>query len=157
MKEKIPFIDKMREDLVLVDVEGDTRDEVLKNIAQVIMDKGIAKPSFYEALLQRENEYPTGLPIGELNCAIPHTYPEHINEIAITLAIPKNPVIFQQMGDPSIDVKVSVIVCLTMLKMDDNVKLLPALTGFFADEDNLRALTTIKDPKAILDYIRENA
>lgn len=150
MREQVAFADKVREDLVLLGVEGETRDEVLYNIAKVIMEKGIAKETFYEALLQRENEYPTGLPIGEINVAIPHTYPEHINEIAITVAVPKKPVIFRNMGDKDDEILVSVILCLTMKKMDDNVKLLPSLMGFFADEDNLRELLTCKTPGEVI-------
>lgn len=150
MNEHVPFADKVREDLVLLNVEGETRDEVLYNIAKVIMDKGIAKPTFYDALLERENAYPTGLPIGEINIAIPHTYPEHINEVAITIAIPKKPVVFYNMGARDEEVLVSVIVCLTMRKMDDNVKLLPALMSFFADEGNLRRLLKCTTPAEVM-------
>lgn len=153
MREQVPFADKVREDLVLLGVEGETRDEVLYNIAKVLMDKGVAKGTFYEALLQRENEYPTGLPIGEINIAIPHTYPEHINEVAITIAVPKKPVVFRNMGDKDEEILISVILCLTMRKMDDNVKLLPALMGFFADEDNLRALLACKTPAEVISLV----
>ncbi len=153
MREQVPFADKVREDLVLLGVEGETRDEVLCNIAKVLMDKGVAKGTFYEALLQRENEYPTGLPIGEINIAIPHTYPEHINEVAITIAVPKKPVVFRNMGDKDEEILISVILCLTMRKMDDNVKLLPALMGFFADEDNLRALLACKTPAEVISLV----
>ena len=156
MAEKATFIDKMREDLVLLDIKGDTNEEVLREVAKVLEAKGIVKETYADALVQREMEYPTGLPIGEMNCAIPHTYPEHINEIAIALVVLDKPVKFQQMGDPDEQVDVSVLICLAMKKMDDNVKLLPALMGFFADEENLKTLTTMKDPKAILDYIKEN-
>lgn len=150
MREKVPFADKVREDLVLLGVEGDTRDEVLYNIAKVLMDKGVAKETFYDALLERENEFPTGLPIGEINFAIPHTYPEHINEIAVTIAVPKKPIAFHNMGDANEELLVSVVVCLTMRKMDDNVKLLPALMGFFANEDNLRKVIACKTPAEVI-------
>ncbi|HWR22303.1 MAG TPA: PTS sugar transporter subunit IIA [Feifaniaceae bacterium] len=153
MREQVPFADKVREDLVLLGVEGETRDEVLYNIAKVLMEKGVAKDTFYEALLQRENEYPTGLPIGEINLAIPHTYPEHINEVAVTIAIPRKPVVFRNMGDRDEEISVSVILCLTMRKMDDNVKLLPALMGFFANEDNLRALLACKTRAEVISLV----
>lgn len=149
-QEQVAFVDKVREDLVLLNVEGNNRDEVLYNIASVIMQKGIAKETFYDALIDRENSYPTGLPIGEINVAIPHTYPEHINEVAITIAIPKKPVMFHNMGARDEELLVHVIVCLTMQKMDDNVKLLPALMGFFAEEENLRKLLQCKTPSEVM-------
>ena len=149
-QEQVTFVDKVREDLVLLNVEGNNRDEVLYNIASIIMQKGIAKETFYDALIERENSYPTGLPIGEINIAIPHTYPEHINKVAITIAVPKKPVIFNNMGACDEELLVHVIVCLTMRKMDDNVKLLPALLGFFADEENLRKLLLCKTPSEVM-------
>lgn len=149
-QEQVTFTDKVREDLVLLNVEGNNRDEVLFNIASIIMQKGIAKETFYDALIERENSYPTGLPIGEINVAIPHTYPEHINEVAITIAIPKKPVMFYNMGAREEKLLVHVIVCLTMRKMDDNVKLLPALLGFFAEEENLRNLLLCKTPSEVM-------
>lgn len=156
-QEQIGFVDKVREDLILLNVEGDTRDEVLYNIASVIMQKGIGKDTFYDALIERENSYPTGLPIGEINVAIPHTYPEHINEEAITIAIPQKPVLFHNMGAKEEELLVHVVVCLTMRKMDDNVKLLPALMGFFADEDNLRRLLECKTPAEVMALIKAAA
>lgn len=154
MEEKISFTDKIREDLVLLDVEGITRDEVLHQIASVLQQKGIVKDSFYDALIERENAYPTGLPIGEINVAIPHTYPEHINEVAITVAIPKNPVKFRNMGARDEELLVHVIVCLTMRKSEDNVKLLPALMDFFSQETNLRGLLACKTPAEVINFIK---
>ncbi len=151
MEEKIFFT--VREDLVLLDVEGNTRDEVLWQIASLLFKKGIVKDSFYDALIERENAYPTGLPIGEVNVAIPHTYPEHINEVAITIAIPSSPVIFQNMGARDEELLVHVIVCLCMKKSEDNVKLLPALMGFFAQETNLRGLLACKTPAEVINFI----
>ena len=153
MEEKISFTDKIREDLILLDIDGNTRDEVLEQIASVLRQKGIVKESFYDALIERENAYPTGLPIGEVNVAIPHTYPEHINEVAITIAIPRNPVIFGNMGARDEELLVHVIVCLTMRKSEDNVKLLPALMDFFAQETNLRGLLACKTPAEVINFI----
>lgn len=150
MREIIPFADKVRPDLILLGVEGDTRDEVLTNIANVLVEKGIAKESFPAALLAREREYPTGLALGELNLAIPHAHPEHINEITVTIAVPKRPVVFQDMGDPDSGVLVSVVVCLTLQKLDDNIKMLPALMEFFAQEEHLRSILACTDPAQVM-------
>lgn len=145
--------DRVREDLVLFDVEGDSCAELLLNISKVLMEKGIVKDSFYDALMERENSFPTGLPIGEINVAIPHTYPEHINEVAITVAIPKKPVLFRNMGNPNEEVLVSIVVCITMRKMDDNVKLLPELMDFFSNEQNLKDLLECNTPAEVIALI----
>lgn len=150
MRETIPFADKVRKDLILLGVKGATRDEVLTNIADILVEKGIAKPTFPAALLERESTYPTGLALGELNLAIPHANPEHINDITVTIAVPESPVIFQDMGDPDSDVSVSLIVCLTLQKADDNIKMLPALMSFFAQEENLRSILACTTPAQVM-------
>lgn len=150
----ISFVDKVTEDLILLNIPGNSRDEALKYIADLFMEKGIAKPTFYEALLQRENEYPTGLPIGEINFAIPHTYPEHINRIAVCVATLQNTVIFKNMGNPEEDVPVRVIVCLALKKMDDNIKMLPTMMDFFADEENLRKLLAAENAGQVMALLK---
>lgn len=153
MADKIHFADFVRKDLILIGVEGETRDEVLTNISKVLIEKGIAKDTYTEGLLQRESEFPTGLPIGEYNVAIPHTYPEHCNEIAVTVAIPKNPVEFHNMGDASDTVMVYVILCLCLKKMDDSINMLPSLMTFFANEEHVKKLMNCKTADEVLEII----
>jgi len=144
----------MREDLILLGLTCRDRDDALKQITSMLEEKGIVKDTYYEALLAREADFPTGLPIGELNFALPHTYPEHVNEVAITLATLKEPVMFREMGDDENEVPVSVIVNLAMKKMDDNVKLLPELMDFFANGDNLRTILEMTDPAEVYAFIK---
>jgi PTS system galactitol-specific IIA component len=146
----IPFQEKVREDLILLGVEGETRDEILKVIADAFVAKGVVKPTFYQALLERENQYPTGLPTGEINVAIPHTYPEHVNEMAVGMAVLKKPVAFRNMGNPSEELQVSLVVCLALKKMDDNIKMLPSLMDFFLEESNLKSIMTCNSAEEIM-------
>jgi len=148
------FAKHMREDLILLGLTCRDRDDALKQITSMLEEKGIVKDTYYEALLAREADFPTGLPIGELNFALPHTYPEHVNEVAITLATLKEPVMFREMGDDENEVPVSVIVNLAMKKMDDNVKLLPELMDFFANGDNLRTILEMTDPAEVYAFIK---
>lgn len=155
MREPVAFLDKVREDQIFLGVDGDSKEEVLRNIADCLVKKGVAKESFPDALLAREEEYPTGLQLGgELNIAIPHAHPEHIKEITVTIAVPKNPVIFMDMGDHETEVPVQVIVCLTLQKLDDNIKMLPALMDFFAKEENLKAILACKEPQQVMALLR---
>lgn len=150
----VAFLDKVREDLIFLNVPGKDRDEVLQNIAQRLVEKGVVKPTFPAALLEREAEYPTGLELGEINIAIPHSNPEHINEIAVAVAVPQNPVIFRDMGDREHEFPVSIIACLALQKLDDNIKMLPALMEFFAQEDNLKAILACTEPGQVMALLR---
>lgn len=157
MGHPVAFLDKVREDLIFLDVEGTTREDVLTDIANRLVEKGVVKESFPAALLAREREYPTGLLLGDTNIAIPHAQPEHINEIAVTIAIPRSPVTFLDMGDHETEFPVSVIICLALQKMDDNIKMLPALMEFFATPENLNALLACRTPAEVMRLLRGEA
>ena len=150
MAEKIKFSDRVREDLILLDVEGETKEDIFRKIADLFVEKGIAKETFYDGLIQRESEFPTGLPIGEYNIAIPHTYPEHYNDIGVAICVPRNPLKFFNMGDKSDELTVHVVVCLALKKMDDSIGMLPSLMSFFADEDNIKAVMACKEPAEVM-------
>lgn len=72
-------------------------EEVLHYFADLAMKNGFAKAGFDDALIQREKEFPTGLPM-EIPIAIPHAYPEYINQPGIGIALLQPPVNFRQMG-----------------------------------------------------------
>jgi len=57
------------------------------------------------------------------------------------------------MGARDEELLVHVIVCLTMKKSEDIVKLLPALMDFFALETNLRGLLACKTPAEVINFI----
>ena len=88
--------------------------------------------------------------------AIPHTYPEHNIEIAVTIAVPKNPVVFYNMGDPKEALNVYVIVCLSLKKMDDSIKMLSSLMTFFGNENNVKKVMKCKDPAEVIKVITES-
>jgi galactitol PTS system EIIA component len=71
--------------------------EVLQRFAALAEKEGFARPGFAEALIQRENEYPTGLPM-EIPLAIPHAYPEFVIHPGVGVALLNPPVSFREMG-----------------------------------------------------------
>ena len=87
------------ESVILLDVEGETPEEVLKTVASNMANKGLVKQSYINAIIEREKEYPTGLPTPGVSVAIPHTDIEHVNKKSISFAVLKNPVEFYIMGD----------------------------------------------------------
>lgn len=60
-----------------------------------MFEKGYVKSTYIDAVLEREKTLPTGLDIGEMCVAIPHTDSKHVNESNVALAVLKNPVEFR--------------------------------------------------------------
>ena len=53
-----------------------TRDEALRNMGMLLFEKGYVRESYTEALLKREEIYPTGLNLQTISIAMPAYCPE---------------------------------------------------------------------------------
>ncbi len=86
--------------LILTNLYAENAEEVLARLAGLMQQSGYARNGFYEALLERERNFPTGLLTQTLPVAIPHADPEYVEEPALGIAILKEPVLFHLMDEP---------------------------------------------------------
>lgn len=149
MNKSSGFISKIRKDLIFTNVPGETWEELLHSVAARLYAAGVVNEGYADALVKRETSYPTGLPIGSVNLALPHTYPQYIREHAVAVAVPAHPVSFRSMEDADETVMVSLLVCPLLEKMDENIKLLPSLMKFFANEQTIAELAAAGSADAI--------
>lgn len=141
----------INENLILKDIEGNSYEEVLETMARNLCEQEIVKESYINAIIQREQNYATGLPTNGLSVAIPHTDAEHVNKKAISLGILKEPVEFGIMGEDSEKTPVKLVFMLAMDQAHSQLELLQNLMQVFQNEELLNTLaaeeskTTIKE------------
>ena len=141
------------ESIILLDLEGKTKEDVLATMANNLEQQGLVKASFKDAVIAREQEYATGLPTLGASVAIPHTDPEHVNKKTISVAVLKEPVEFGVMGDPEETTPVKLVFMLAMDQADSQLSLLQKLMQIFQDEQTLQYLATEKDKTKILELL----
>lgn len=139
-------------DLILLDYEANSKEEVLKHMTNILEEKGYVKDTFYENLIKREGVYPTGLKANDIEIAIPHTDSIHVKKGAIFFARLKNPVVFKEMGTGENDVNVKLIFMLLINNPKTQVNTLSNLMGIFSQKERLEILNTSND----LDEIYKN-
>lgn len=120
---------------IYLDVEGTTFEEVLKNVNESLVQRGKVKDSFYNAVLEREKQFPTGLEFPGYSIAIPHTDSVHVNTNSIVVVKPKNSITFRDMGTNSKDLEVKVLLLLLISKNEDQVTVLSGIIKQFADSE----------------------
>ncbi len=76
----------INEATILLNVEANSKEDVLEQMGQNLVELGRVKESFISAITAREDEYPTGLPTAGVAVAIPHTDVEHVREKTISIA-----------------------------------------------------------------------
>lgn len=145
------FID---ESLVLHDIQASSKEDALRQMANNMLEQGIVKNSYVEAIIERENNYATGLPTKGVPVAIPHTDREHVIQKSISIGVLKDPVDFVIMGESDQTVPVKLIFMLAMDENHTQLSLLQKLMSVFQDEQRLLYLAGEKDKSKLIDALR---
>ena len=127
-------------ELVFFDFDATDREDFFTEARRrAFSSRGYIKDTWFDAIMERENNYPTGLGCQAINVAIPHTTPSTSPSLTSPSSSPKNPVVFEPMGGMGDPVPAELIVNLGLLAhAEGQVSVLQALMGIFMDEGCLR-------------------
>lgn len=143
----------LKEDFVLADLQSQTREEVLQELAQFIKAKTaeLFEQDLYEKLLKRENSQSTV--VGE-GFAIPHCKIEGVESPFVGLAVSKKGISFDAAhGKPSF---VFFVFVTPAAHPSLNLQILAAVAHLIRRSRHLsKKLTRARTSREILDIIRE--
>ncbi|MCC0649539.1 PTS sugar transporter subunit IIA [Clostridioides sp. ZZV15-6598] len=132
----------MNVDLISLGLEANDYESIIRELGNKMYQKEYVKNTYVNAVLEREKTLPTGLNIGEMCVAIPHTDSQHVNESNVAVGILKNPVKFNSMIDPTDKLDVELVFLLAVKNPDSQVKLLKDLMSVF---QNIKLLRDIRN------------
>jgi len=137
-------------------VGGESSEGVLRELGTYAVERGYASEGYAEALLDREAEFPTGLsiPTAPLDVAIPHADPEYVEESAVVLALPGDPIRFRSMDDPKETVEAGVIMLLLIEDGEAYTTLLSNLSNLFQSPAFPEAVRA-RNPEEVLALVDE--
>lgn len=145
----------INERLVITGIEAADDMEALDILAKRLLEEGIVKPSYIEAVKAREIEFCTGLQFEDMGIAIPHTDVEHVNAGAIGIGILKHPVLFKSMGMPDVPVSAEMIFMIAIVEPHKQVELLQKLMSIFQTEGRLKSLKDCGEAKRAAELFQE--
>jgi PTS system galactitol-specific IIA component len=135
-------------ELCLVRPDARNAEHLLGLLGDRAVAAGYAASTFPAAVIAREQQYPTGLPL-PTPAAIPHTDPAHVLRPSLAVALLDPPLTFGEMGSAERTVECSLAVMLLVGSPEDQVDVLgrviaalqrpewPELLGAAADGDDL--------------------
>lgn len=129
----------------LLDLEARDRDEALRLMAETMERAGAVKPGYGEAVVQRESQFPTGLPTGGMHTAIPHASATFANFSALLFCRLKEPVQFVSMEDENELLSVRLIFMLALKDSSEHTAVLRRLMQIFQKTELLQALCGAQD------------
>lgn len=137
-----------------------TKEDVFKEVSDVLTASGDVKDDFYDHLLDREKNYPTALDITHVSAdypyiAVPHTEPEFVNNTKIVPIKLTNPVTFQNMSSPHKDLPVEFLFLILNADKASQVHLLSDLIVFIEaqDKEDLKQFFNTTDKEEIYNYL----
>lgn len=142
-------------EILTAELDADTP-EMLRLVARKLEELGYVKDGYEEALIEREEEYPTGLSVEELiNVAIPHTEIEYaLCQALVLIKHPKSHFYFRKMDEPDKSIPVKIVFLLVVKEPEGYVKFLADLTGLFQDQNFIEIMKEGK-PAAIARFLKD--
>jgi galactitol PTS system EIIA component len=128
---------------VFADLNVPNKEGALKVLTDSLLEQGFIYDSFYESLLEREENYPTGLESYDIGIAIPHTDPKHVKQDSIAVAVLDKPVVFQDMVDKNNSIKVKIIFLLSLSESTKHLNILKQIIELIKGEGTLKEISTM--------------
>lgn len=141
-------------ELVLLGEPATTDEGIIRRLSEHLYRNGMVHASHADATVERERVYPTGLELGAVNAALPHTDAEHVVHNAIAVAVPTAPITFHHMADPDVLTDVGVVIMLAINHKDGMVPLLARLALMLQDGTTLPAMASATSPEQLVDAFR---
>jgi len=123
----------VRVELTEINLEVNNKEEVIRLLSAKMNQLGYVEEGFEEAVMAREEEYPTGLPT-KIPVALCHVEAEYVNQTALAVATLKKPVEFHNMGDPKSLLPVEIVFLLTIVEPKQQVVYLRKMMELFKDD-----------------------
>ena len=120
---------------ILLNIDAESCQEVLHLVSTHLFGEGKVKQTYEEHLIDREREYPTGLALGDINVAIPHTDYQYANTTQLLVATLKKPVEWHNMEDSDESIPVSVVVLSVFDKPEHQLEALQKNMGVLQNQE----------------------
>jgi PTS system galactitol-specific IIA component len=128
---------------IFVDIEVKDFETLIPLLAKPLIVNQDVIEDFPNQVIERERNFPTGLPTEPYGVAIPHTNAEFVMNNKVTIATLKNPIQMEVMGGMDEDtIDVSIVFLLALGQSNKQLNILQKLMGILNQED---ILTRIKN------------
>lgn len=126
--------------IITIEITAKNNNEAIEQCGLALQQAGMVGGPFIRGCLEREKEFPTGLPTTP-PVAIPHTLDVSVVQSAICYARLKEPVTFMRMDTMVDELLVSHVFCMALENEQSHIYHLQRLITSFQSEDFLKQLS----------------
>ena len=120
-----------------------------------LLERGMVKETFYNALKEREKKFPTGIIDDPFNIALPHVDSEHVKTNALIVCKLSNEILFHRMDKIDEEIPVKMVFLLLIKNEKMHVEALMNLTKIWMDKEFMKELLILKDKNEFVKKLEE--
>lgn len=124
-------------ELIKINQPYESQKEFFRDVSTWLYDKNFITDTFFEAITNREEQFPTGLHTSIFDVAIPHTDPSHIQKPFIAVVRPESPVNFKEMGNLDGNCAARLIFIIGFKHSENQLAILQRLMQMFSDRKTM--------------------
>ena len=143
-------------DSVMCRVRAGSRDEVLRLAADHLKQAGYVTDGFFQALLERENMFPTGICFGDTCVAIPHAEPGFVRKPVMLIMTLERPVRFVNMEDCEAEIPVEIVFVLAFTDSEKHLNVLQRLSALIRDSGMAAGLREAVDQEELREVLKHS-
>jgi galactitol PTS system EIIA component len=143
------------ENIIARKLRFDNSTDVIKEMGTRLTKAGLVNDQFINAVINREKEYPTGLPT-KIPVSLCHTDPQYVLKSFLTLATLEKPIAFHEMGNPTVVQNVKIVFVLGVKEKKEQVSVLKNIMNLLHNENLLKSICDSKSTSEIKEILIEN-
>lgn len=141
--------------VVILDENYESDVDLFRKVIDSDKVRPFVKDSYFDAIVAREEEYPTGITGPFIDFAIPHTDPQHLVEPFVAVVRPRESVQFNPMGMAEEKAEAKLIVMLGIQKGGQQIEMLQKLMAFFMEESAIDSIFKTNEEEQIRTKMRK--
>lgn len=137
----------------------DNQHDLFTTVSDYLEKIGYVTPEYKEKIIEREEEFPTGLKMDflegkeGLNVAIPHSETQYCKTKTVFYVKNSKYLKFKNIIDPTEELEMCMFFFILNDNAGDQSNILAELMGFFTTGDNLSVLKNMTDKEEIQQYL----
>lgn len=144
----------MKNEYIVLHGCAGSKEEAIMLCADALYAAGYVSREFGKLCVNREQEYPTGLPT-EIPTAIPHAKDGNITQSSVCFLLLDKPVTFSRMDDDTEEVNTDMIFNLAVKDPNEHLEALQNMMEFLNDSKALKKCRELPDVE-LIEYLKEH-
>lgn len=145
-------------DLIVMDLQAENKETVIRAVVDKMVEMGYVGPDYYDEVIAREKDYPTGLPSEGVMTAVPHAFCSTVKKTGIGIAQLRTPVLFQNASDYSEELPVKLVFVMANAQGEgEHLSGLQDLMDVFCKKQMLLDLYASKTPEQFMEIMESGS